>query len=92
MNTQRPYFIWDYDLTEDDIHRLLRDGNDTEKIWIMSRILESASYEDVWKYTTLKEVKAWFPRLKLKKPIRDVWAKTLTAWEEKHDNQLSTSR
>ena len=92
MSDKRPYFIWDYDLTEDDIHQLLREGNDVEKIWILSRILESATYEDVWKYTTLKEVKEWFPRLKLKKPIRNVWAKALAAWEEGNEQKLSTSR
>lgn len=91
MSKNQPYFLWDYDLTEDDVHRLLREGNDVEKIWIMSRILESATYEDVWKYTTLKEVKEWFPRLKLKKSIRNVWTKALTAWEEDDEQQLSTS-
>ena len=48
--TSRPYFLWDYDLTEADVHAILQAGDDTERVWLVSRILESARYEDVWKY------------------------------------------
>lgn len=76
----RPYFLWDYDLTDKDVRRILRGPNETEKIWIMSRILESASFKDVWTYTNLNEVTSLFPKLKLKKPIRDAWQNALYVW------------
>ena len=38
---QRPYFIWDYDLTEDDVRVILRSQNQTDKVWMLSRILEA---------------------------------------------------
>ncbi len=80
MNSKRPYFLWDYDLTEADVRRILRGQNETEKLWMMGRVLESATYDDVWKYLTIDEVRGLFPKLKLKKPIRDAWQRALYAW------------
>lgn len=80
-NTKRPYFLWDYDLTDDDVRRILRGENQTEKIWLLSRILESATFEDVWKYTSLSEVRQTFPQLKLKTPIRRAWEHALHVWQ-----------
>ncbi|OGG22130.1 hypothetical protein A3D03_02095 [Candidatus Gottesmanbacteria bacterium RIFCSPHIGHO2_02_FULL_40_13] len=81
-DSKRPYFLWDYDLTEEDVRKILRGENETEKIWMMSRILESASFDDVWKYVTLHEVRAMFPKLKLKRPIREAWSYALTVWSQ----------
>ena len=81
MNSTRPYFLWDYDLTEDDVRRILGGENQTDKIWILSRILESAKFEDVWKYTSLSDVRSMMPVLKIKKPIRQAWERALTVWQ-----------
>ena len=80
-DNNRPYFLWDYDLTEEDIRRILRGENRTDRIWILSRILESARFEDVWRYTTLSEVREMFPVLKLKQPIRQAWEHALHVWQ-----------
>ncbi|OGM31343.1 hypothetical protein A2630_05010 [Candidatus Woesebacteria bacterium RIFCSPHIGHO2_01_FULL_44_10] len=78
---QRLYFLWDYDLTEKEVGEILHGSNETEKIWILSRILESAKLEDVWKYTTYQEVKEMFPKLRLKPPVREAWENALRVWE-----------
>jgi hypothetical protein len=80
MKKKRPYFLWDYDLSEDDVRAILRGPNETEKIWMMSRILESAKYGDIWKYVNLAQVREMFPRLRLKPPIRRAWERALYAW------------
>jgi uncharacterized protein (DUF433 family) len=77
----QPYFLWDYDLTNDQIKAILKGDNEVEKIWLMSRILESARYEDIWHYLTLKQVKEMFPLLRLKPSIRQVWEYALQVWE-----------
>lgn len=85
MNVQqsnRPYFLWDYDLTDEQVRQILRGENETEKIWLMSRILESAKYEDIWKYVTLRQVRLMFPKLKLKPVVRQVWEYALRVWSE----------
>ena len=76
----RLYFLWDYDLTEDDVRRILRGDNEVEKIWLMSRILTSARYEDVWKYMTLNELIEWFPKLRMRAEIKEAWIRALTVW------------
>lgn len=81
MTKNRPYFLWDYDLSEDEVRAILKGTNQTDKNWILSRILESAKYEDVWKYTTLSEVRELMPLLKIKKPIRQAWERALSIWQ-----------
>ena len=44
---QRPYFIWDYDLTEEDVRAILRGDNEYEKVQMMVRILERCRWEDI---------------------------------------------
>jgi hypothetical protein len=78
--TTRPYFLWDYDLNEQDVRRILQGENETEKIWMLSRILESARYEDIWRYTTLAEVQRMFPKLRLKPAVRRAWEFALQVW------------
>lgn len=77
----RPYFLWDYDLTGEQIGEILNGDNEIEKIWILGRILESAKLEDVWKYTNHKQVREMFPKLKLKEPARKAWEHALQVWE-----------
>ena len=81
MNSVRPYFLWDYDLTEADVRAILSGENQTDKVWILSRILESARFEDVWKYTSLSDVRSMMPMLKIKKPIRQAWERALAIWQ-----------
>ena len=72
--------MWDYDLTEKDVVKILRPKNAEEKSWIITRILESARYEDIWRFLSLQEIKAIYPSLKLKKPIKDAWDYALSIW------------
>jgi len=78
--TNIPYFLWDYDLSEKDVVKILHSKNDEEKSWITTRILESAKYEDIWRFLTLKQVKEIYPSLKLKKPVKDAWDYALSVW------------
>ncbi len=77
---KRPYWLWDYDLTEDQVRGILSGKNETEKSWMMSRILESARYDDIWNYVTLAQVREMFPKLGLKPPIRRAWERALYVW------------
>lgn len=75
------YFFWDYDLTEDDVRAILRGDNETEKIWVMSRILEAAHWNDIWKFLTLQEVRANFERIQWRTSyLKDLWAHALEVW------------
>jgi len=80
---QRPYFIWDYDLTEEDVRAILRGDNEYEKLWVMVRILESARWLDIWQYLTLAQVRHYWPKLyhRMRREVRDVWAWAIEVWE-----------
>ena len=78
--TNTPYFLWDYDLTEADVVKILNSDKIQEKTWITTRILESAKYEDIWRFLSLDEVKKIYPSLKLKKPVKDAWDYALSVW------------
>ena len=78
---QRLYFFWDYDITEEDLRAILAGEDEFEKAWAISRLLEAARWEDIWKYIRLSEVRKWFPNLKLRPQTREVWAYALTIWK-----------
>lgn len=75
------YFFWDYDLTDEDVREILRGANETEKIWVMSRILQSARWDDIWKFLTLKDVQAYFDKIQWRTPyLKDLWKYALEVW------------
>lgn len=79
-NSNHPYFLWDYDLTENQVRAILRGPNEYDRRWLLARILTSASYPDIWKYTNLKQVISEFPRLKMRPQVKSAWQNALHAW------------
>lgn len=78
MNT--PYFLWDYNLTDGQIRGIIHGPNETEKLWIIGRILSHARFEDVWKYLTIDDIVSTFSKLKLPPNSRQAWERALTVW------------
>lgn len=77
---QTPYFIWDYDLTDADVWAILRGDDEEQKAWLVTRLVESARYEDIWQYITLAELQGIFPKLQLKPQVRAAWEFALSVW------------
>jgi len=75
-----PYFLWDYDWSDSKVKRVIKAGDEYQKRWLIARILESAKFEDVFKYLSLKEILQTFPRLKLKPPIKEAWERAFKVW------------
>ena len=83
---QCPYFCWDYDISEEEIRRILRHGSLSEKAWVISRILEHAKWDDVWRYLTVDDIRQNFERLHFRRPQdRELWAYALNRWA-RHDS------
>lgn len=76
----KPYFLWDYDLSEEDVKKILHQGSDSEKRWLIARILEHAHFDDVFKYLSLKKILRFFPRLKMRPVTRQYWQRALAVW------------
>ena len=80
---KRPYFIWDYDISEEQVWEILRGDNETRKVWLISRILQYARWDDIWKYLTLDDVREYFDRIHWRFPfIKDIWAHALEVWSQ----------
>jgi hypothetical protein len=86
MNTtpeqgQRLYFVCDYDIGEDEIRHILRHGSQTEKAWIITRILEYAKWEDIWRYLTVAQIRENLEHLRFRRSQdRELWAYALDRW------------
>ena len=75
-----PYFIWDYDLDENQIRAILRGDNETEKLWLINRIMTHAKFEDIWKYVSIKEIVKAFPKMRLQPRAKQSWQHALDVW------------
>ena len=75
------YFFWDYDLTEEDVRTILRGQDENRKVWVISRILNYALWDDIWKYLKLKDVRQYFDRISWRTPyFQDLWKYALEVW------------
>jgi hypothetical protein len=79
--SQRLYFFWDYDLGEAQIRHILRTGSPAEKGWIITRILEYAKWDDIWRYVTPTDIRQNFEQLRFRRPEdQELWAYALERW------------
>jgi hypothetical protein len=80
---EQPYFIWDYDISEEKIWEILRGDDEFYKTWLVGRILQYARWNDIWKYLTLDDVRTHFDRIAWRFPfIREMWAHALEVWSQ----------
>lgn len=80
MNKNRPYFLWDYNLNEDDVRRILARGSDVEKRWLTGRILTNARFTDIWKYLKPAQVATQFSNLRLRPELKKIWQRAFRIW------------
>lgn len=77
----RPYFFWDYEITDEQIKQILQNGPLFEKAWVISRILQYAKWDDIWRYLTLNDIRQNFAHLRFRRPQdRALWAYALERW------------
>lgn len=80
MANKTPYFLWDYNLSEQEVKDKLKSGSLLDKQWLIARILTSAKFEDVWEYLTVQDVVTHFPHLKMRPAQKANWQKALKVW------------
>lgn len=75
------YFLWDYDLNAAQVRQLLREGSPTDKAWLISRNLNHARWDDIWRYVSVQDIRAHFDQLYFRRPQdRELWAYALDRW------------
>ena len=80
MKKKIPYFLWDYDLSEQEVKKILKKGDEFSRRWLVARILSHARFQDVFKYLSLREIMAIFPKLKMRKEVEKCWQRAFAAW------------
>ena len=75
-----PYFLWDYNLSENQIHTILHGNNEVEKLWIIARIITHAKFDDIWQYLTLEDIVRVFSKLRLPLKSKQNWQRALNVW------------
>jgi len=78
----RPSFLWDYDLTEAQVRELLRHAPFEQRKWLMARILERGSLEEVLRYLTVEEIQKALPSLRINPKVKRHWQEAVKLWTE----------
>ena len=79
--TRRPYFFWDYDISEEEVRRLVSEGTPAEQAWVISRILGYAKWDDIWRHLTIEDIQRNLDRLHFRRAQdRELWVYALRRW------------
>ena len=81
---KRPYFIWNADLSEEDVRAILAgQRGDLEQIQMIAHIMQNARFEDIWKYVRVSDIVDNWPlvgRMLWPKESKELWAWALRVW------------
>lgn len=76
-----PYFLWDDPMSVRDLRLRLASASEPERVRLLSTILREARATEVWKFTTLDEVLALWPAIRLQLGRRrDFWEWLFAEW------------
>jgi hypothetical protein len=81
MSRRRPYFFWDYDVTEEDIINILKGTDVDKKCWVAARILEYALWNDIWKYLSVPMIAELLPYIKMRTKDKELWEYAINRWQ-----------
>jgi transcriptional regulator with XRE-family HTH domain len=73
----RPYWLWDTDLTLAEFTARLHTGSASERGWALSRLLAHATWPDIWNLVTAEQLRKDWPLVRL--ADKDVWTDYLDA-------------
>jgi hypothetical protein len=80
----RPYFLWDVDVTEEELRQRLQTSDADARAQWQACILREARYDDVWRYLTLEEILRDWPDIRRHLGRRRAfWEYLLRAWRER---------
>lgn len=78
-----PYYMWDYFLKNVEVKEILNSNDEKRKIWLCSKIMRDAKYDDIWKLLdknyVIKNFNKIINHLGHRKPI---WEFLFSKWRE----------
>jgi len=79
----RPYFLWDEDVSIDELRSFLRDGPQWHRLRLLGKMLREARDVDVWHFVTPEEVARALPQITRRLGRRrKFWQFLLDGWRE----------
>ncbi|MGO9834902.1 MAG: hypothetical protein ACLP1X_11850 [Polyangiaceae bacterium] len=80
---KRPYFLWDEDVSIDELRAVMRGGPETERLRLLGKMLREARDTDVWLFVTPQEVARDLPVLGRRLGRRRAfWEFLIGGWRE----------
>jgi hypothetical protein len=80
---RRPYFLWDEDLSIDELRALLQDPGNPRRLRLMGKLLREARDIDVWFFVTPEDVARELPELGRRLGRRRrFWEFLIRGWRE----------
>lgn len=79
----RPYFLWDEDVTIDELHAVLAGPDDARRDRLLGKMLREARDLDVWYFVRPQEVARALPRLARRLGRRlQFWEFLIDGWRD----------
>ena len=83
MRPDRPWFLWDVDVSASELRQRLHDPDPRIRAQWQGRVLREATYNEVWDYVTLPEVvQDWSLIHQHLGRRREFWEFLLRGWRE----------
>ena len=77
---KRPWFLWDYDFTEAQVHELLTHAPFDQRKWLLGRMLERLGPSEIVQYVSLEAVQQALPHLRLDEKVKRHWEEAIALW------------
>jgi hypothetical protein len=78
----RPWFLWDYDFTEAQVHELLTHAPFEQRKWLLGRMLERLGPDELLRYLSLEALQQALPRLRLDDKVKRHWEEAIAVWTQ----------
>lgn len=78
----RPYFLWDCDLTLDDLRQRLQDPDPYVRAYFTGKLMRQAKPDDVFQFVSAHTIRELWPQLEpYLGNTREFWAWLFATWE-----------
>ena len=79
---KRPWFLWDYDLTEAQVQELLTHAPFEQRKWLLGRMLERLGPAEIVRYVSLETLRHTLPHLRLDEKVKRHWEEAIAVWTQ----------
>ena len=83
---KRPWFLWDYDLTEAQVQELLTHAPFEQRKWLLVRMLERLGPNEIVQYVRLEALQQALPQLRLDERMKRHWEEAIALWTRPAQN------